>query len=91
MIVVDITLHSAIDGRTENLGTMIIDNIGGTRTKGNYNCRMFKKGDVDRVGGARSLISKAKPIRSAQVLDHPRLAEPVHTLVAKALKAMNYG
>ena len=91
MIVVEIALHSAIDGRTENLGTMIIHNIGGSSHMADYQCLMFKKKEIDRVGGARKLIANAKPIRSGQVLGHNRLAEPVHNLVAKALKKLGYG
>lgn len=91
VIVCEVKLHSAIDGRTEDLGTMVIDNVGGTRTRGDYRCRMFKKGDAERVGGVRRLIHKAKPAREASVLGHARLAEPVHNLVAKALKEMGYG
>lgn len=91
MIVVRVELHSAIDGRTEDLGTLVIDNVGGTRTRGDYRCRMYRKGDAERVGGARRLIPLAKPIREGRVEGHARLAEPVHGLVAKALKEMGYG
>lgn len=91
MIVCEVKLHSAIDGRTEDLGTLVIDNIGGTRTRGDYRCRMYRKGDAERVGGVRRLIPLAKPSREGRVLGHARLAEPVHSLVAKALKEMGYG
>jgi hypothetical protein len=90
MIVIDIALHSAIDGRTENLGTMIIDNLGtGTRTHGNYRARMFRKGAISKYG-PRGLIGNAKPTRDALVMGHARLAEPVQNLVAKALTALGY-
>lgn len=91
MIVAEIKLHSAVDGRTEDLGTLIVDNVGGTRTKGDYRCRMFRKGDAERVGGVRHLIGKAKPTREGRVDGHARLAEPVHNLIAKALTACGYG
>ena len=91
MIVCEVKLHSAIDGRTEDLGTLVIDNIGGDRTRGDYRCRMYRKGDAERVGGVRSLTAKAKPSREGRVYGHRRLAEPVHNLVAKALKEMGYG
>jgi hypothetical protein len=32
MIVVTVALHSEVDSRIEALGTVIIDNIGGTKT-----------------------------------------------------------
>lgn len=90
MIVVTVELHSAQDGRTEELGTMIIDNVGGTRTKGDYRCRMYRKGEVERVNGARRLPANSKPIREGEVLNHSRLSEPVHNLISKALKNMGY-
>lgn len=90
MIVCEVKLHSAIDGRTEDLGTLVIDNIGGTRSRGDYRCRMYKKGDAERVGGVRALLDKAKPTREGRVFNHARLAEPVHNLVAKALKDLGY-
>lgn len=90
MLVVTVELHSAIDGRTEELGTMVIDNIGGSRTRGDYRCRMYKKGEAKRVGGARRLPANSKPTREGQVLNHARVAEPVQNLVSKALKELGY-
>ena len=91
MIVCQVQLHSAIDGRTDDLGTLIIDNVGGTRTHCDYRVRMYRKGDAERVGGVRRLPRDGRPIREGKVLRHARLREPVHNLVAKALAAMGYG
>lgn len=86
MIVVPVTLVSAIDGRTEVLSTLLIDNIGGTKSRGDYRVRMFGKQPDRRVPD----FSKVKPTREARVEGHPRLAEPVGNLVGKALTALNY-
>ncbi len=81
MIVVKAELHSAIDGRVETLGTAIIDNVGG-----NYRVRAWPKGSLD----PRRLLMSRKPHREGAVNDHRRLAEPVWSLVRKALEAMRY-
>lgn len=91
MIVVDIDLRSAVTGARTNLGTMVIDNVGGTRTRGNYRCRMYRKGERDRHESDWRMAANAKPIREGRVLNHARLAEPVQNLVTKALKEMGYG
>lgn len=86
MIVVPVTLVSAIDGRTEVLSTLLIDNVGGTKSKGDYRVRMFGKQQDSRIPN----FSKVKPIREARVEGHARLAEPVGNLVGKAMQALNY-
>lgn len=86
MIVVRVELHSAIDGRVETLGTTIIDNVGGTKARGNYRTRAWPKGALD----PRRLLTSRKPHREGAVNDHKRLAEPVWTLVRKSLEAMGY-
>lgn len=78
MIVVKVELHSAVTGKVSELSKVIIDNIGGTHTRGDYRCRSIMR-------------NGKKVIRESEVLNHARLAEPVLNLVAKALKAMNYG
>ena len=90
MIVLPIILQSAIDGRTEILGTLVIDNIGGDAKVGNYRCRMFRKAADGRFPEMRQLL-RTRPIREGKVLGHRRLAEPVGNLVAKALKELGYG
>lgn len=87
MIVIPVTLVSAITGRTEVLSTLLIDNIGGTKARGDYRVRMYGKQRDRQVPDFHS----TKPIREAKVLNHARLAEPVGNLVAKALAALAYG
>lgn len=82
MIVVPILLYAAVKGGVHNLGTLVIDNIGGTRSRGDYRVRVYAK-DAD--------IATAKPFREGRVLAHRRLAEPVGNLIAKALKETGYG
>ena len=84
MIVVPITLVSAIDGRTEVLATIVIDNIGGTFDVADYRVRAFRK------TRDRDVNFSGKPIREAVVRGHRRTAEPVGNLVSKALQAMGY-
>lgn len=83
---VPITLVSAIDGHTEVLSTLLIDNIGGTKARGDYRVRMFGKQPDRRVPD----FARTKPIREGKVLNHARLAEPVGNLVAKALTELGY-
>jgi len=83
MIVVRVELHSAITGETTELSRVVIDNIGGTKTKGNYQCRSYRKGSPLHPLGKNVT-------RKAEVIGHPRLADPVLTLVKKALDALRY-
>ena len=89
MIVIDIRLQSAISHtRDRNLGTLIIDNIGGTDARGDYRVRMFKSTGVVRKQAGELLATK--PTRVGYVRGHRRKAEPVQNLVAKALKELGY-
>ncbi len=99
MIVVEIKLASAISReRDKELGTLIIDNITDNSKHillqgrvGDYRARMFPKGALKRAGGdARKMVHEAKAFREGCVRDHARLREPVGSLVAKALRSMNY-
>lgn len=89
MIVVPIILQSAIDGRTEILGTLVIDNIGGTARRADYRCRMYRKQPDGRFPDFRELLATT-PIRTGTVRNHRRTAEPVGNLVLKALTATGY-
>lgn len=94
MIVVKVELHSAVTGRVTTLGTAVIDNVGGTTTLGNYRARVYRKGAERSVGGPNPpaywpLLQKTAQ-REGNVKDHPRLAEPVWSLVRKALVGMGY-
>ncbi len=90
MIIVPIILQSAIDGRTEILGTLVVDNIGGTSKVADYRCRMYRKQPDGRFPDLRELLA-TKPIREGTVTGHHRKAEPVGNLIAKALTATGYG
>lgn len=95
MIVVRVELHSAVDGRTEELGCVVIANVGGTRTMGNYDAVALRKGREARTRAECALAVSGReegPVtRRARVEGHPRLAQSVWSLVAKALRGMNYG
>lgn len=84
MIVIRLELHSAITGAVTELARLDIDNIGGTRNSGDYRCRVMRGRDKDT-------LSKRIVQREAKVLGHPRLSQHVWYLVAKALKALQYG
>lgn len=86
MIVVRVELHSAITGAVSNIGFVIIHNVGGSKTLGNYSCHSYKRGH-DPVA-ANSLAKNE--IRNGIVQRHPRLREPVLSLVRKALEEMGY-
>lgn len=88
MIVVPIMLWSAVSGKVETLGTIVIDNIGGTPQRGDYRVRAYAKG-ADAIGIVKMVASK-KPIREGKVIGHRRIAEPVGNLIAKAMKEMGY-
>lgn len=86
MIVVKIELHSAVTHDVSNLGTLVIDNTGGTRTRANYRCRMYQKSKRPLY----EQIASERPFRESVVMDHAKQAEPVANLVAKALKNLGY-
>lgn len=100
MIVVEVKLISALGrDRDEDLGTMVIDNVttrdkltANKGTRCDYRCRMYRKGALQRASNdAARLVASSTFTRCGEVKDHARHAEPVHNLVAKALKAMGYG
>lgn len=79
MIVVNVVLKSARDGRTEHLGSVAICNDGtGNRSRRNYDVQVYSRGQKPRL------------IRTARVEQHRAEAEPVFELVAKALVAAGY-
>lgn len=92
MIVVKVELWPHGDqARAENLGTVWIANTGGSASRGDYKAAATRKGEalppwqVYRGGNATSA-----PTREGTVIDHPRLAEPVWSLVRKVLIALDY-
>jgi hypothetical protein len=87
MIVVRVELHSAITGQVEEIGRMVIDNIGGTKQVGEYRVRTLRgrsRAALDAAWAAKSVT------REGRVHRHHRLKEHVWNLVAKALVAAGY-
>lgn len=82
MIVVSVELHSANTGEKLLLGQTIIHNVGGTHTSGDYKVKVGRKPDA---GDLRKIFYK--PLRTGQVIGHPRLSANIWTLVAKALNS----
>jgi len=92
MIVVTVTLHSAIDGRKEVLAESIIYNDGtGNRTKGNYKALAIRKGiDFREDKGKPAGWLEKHVIRRGEVKGYNRVSDHVWNLVAQALTAMGY-
>ena len=85
MIVVSVNLDSAIhESRDMELARVLISNEGGTDKLGNYKCGALR-------GRGKDQLDRRTVQRQAMVMDHPRQAEHVLNLVAKALNAMGYG
>lgn len=95
MIIVKVELHSAVTGKTTELARMMIANVGGTDAKGNYECVTYRgksKDALDKAQMAHHVSNGQKGFtRTGEVKDHPRWAEHVWNLVAKALVGMGYG
>lgn len=87
MIVVRVELWSAVTGRRTELARLTIDNVGGTRTLGDYRVRTLR-------GRSEAALDQAllhqRVQREGRVLRHPRLREHVWHLVAKALVSVGY-
>lgn len=82
MLIVSVELHSARTGEKTLLGQTIIHNVGGTATSGDYE---VKVGHKSHVGDLRKIFTK--PLRTGQVIAHPRLSANVWTLVLKGLSS----
>jgi hypothetical protein len=90
VIIVKVELWSAIDGSKQELGRVVIDNIGGTNARGDYRCRALR--GRSRLELEREMNrSPMKPQRTGIVTGHARLKEHVWNLVAKGLTSMGYG
>jgi hypothetical protein len=76
MIVIKIELWPmGFESHKKELGRMLIDNIGGTRDRGDYRVRVLRKGSKDKV------------MRQGEVKDYPRLSYNVWRLIRRALKS----
>lgn len=93
MIVVRVELHSAITGDVTELARAVIDNIGGTATRGDYRARTIKGRNREalQAGMVAVLLGKLSPVREGKVEGHARLNLHVWHLVSKALNSMGYG
>ena len=93
MLVVRVELWSAITGEKSEIGRMVIDNIGGSRTRGDYRVRTIRGRSTEDLesGMWATLEGRSKPTRESEVRNHARLSEHVWSLVGKALLAVGYG
>jgi len=82
MLVVTIDLYSARTGGVTRLGQMIIANVGGTAERGNYTAKVANKRDADNIRA-----TWARPQRTGEVSDYPRLSYNVWRLVSRALRS----
>lgn len=90
MIVVKVELWSAVTGEQMEIARMVIDNIGGTVSSGDYRARTLKGRSREALVRALNNIPM-RVQREGRVSGHARLREHVWNLVAKALKSMSYG
>ena len=90
MIVVRVELHSAITGKTTEIGRAVIHNTGGTRERGDYEVRAFKGRDDKPWTRADFNAFWQNPLRKGEVKNYPRLSLHVWNLVARALASMGY-
>ena len=84
MLVIRVELHSAVTGKVTEIGRMLIDNIGGTDTVGEYRARVLR-------GRSANAFAQRVVQRTGLVLAYPRKALHVWHLVARALAGMGYG
>lgn len=84
MLLVRVELVSAITGRITEIARMRISNIGGSKTRGDYEAAVFWGRDKDQ-------LSYGRVHKRGQVAGHARVAEHVWHLVGKALAGMEYG
>lgn len=96
MIVVKVELWSAITGKRTELARMMIANRDQSEDgkKADYECFVYRGRSADAL--QTSMTGHAQGYkngitRKGKVLNHPRLAEHVWNLVAKALSGMGYG
>ena len=91
MLVVKVELHSAITGRVSEIARMVIANTGTSEDpkRGDYTCYTLRGRNAEALN--KAMVEGSPPVRSALVLNYPRLAVHVWNLVAAALSNMNYG
>lgn len=82
MIVVTVELWSAVDRQKTELARMVIDNIGGTQTTGNYRARTLIGRSKDALDRALHTIPM-RTQREGRVIGHARLREHVWNLTPR--------
>lgn len=82
VLVIKVELHSAVTRKVTLLGSMIIDNVGGTKESGNYRVRVGHKKNCDDLKAVA-----VNPLREGSVKNFPRLSYNVWRLVYRALKS----
>lgn len=87
MIIVKVELHSAISGEVTELGRMMIDNVGGNFTVGDYRARTYRGRDSKALDRS---MQEGRVTREGRVESHRRQALHVWHLVGKALAALGY-
>jgi hypothetical protein len=85
MLIVTVELLSALTGKRGKLGQLHIANVGGTRTRGNYHGKAYRKGVEPPLG-----MQAEGVIREGRVKGYGRVAEPVWELVSSMLQDMGY-
>ena len=83
MIIVSVSLLSAVTGEHTELGRVYISNEGGTRTQGSYMVEVLR-------GRSSEDFAKRTVLKVGHVEKHPRLSQHVWNLVAKALHQVGY-
>jgi hypothetical protein len=91
MIVIRVELWSAITGQKTELARMVIDNIGGTSTLGNYRVRTLRGRCAAALDRSMAKIATTGTQREGRVISYPRERVHVWNLVAKALTTIGYG
>lgn len=86
MIVVRIELHRARQGGVIEIGKMLIGNVGGTSTHGDYEVKVLRRNEQELEDVPVEFEEwKAPTTRMGEVRAFPRLSYNVWRLVARAL------
>lgn len=85
MIVVSVSLHSAVTGETTELARMECANDGtGTSARGSYDGKVL-------MGRCRAALNMGRVLKLGRVENYPRERLHIWNLVARMLSQMGYG
>ena len=85
MIVVSVSLHSAVSGETVELARMELANDGtGTSARGSYDGKVL-------IGRCRAALNMGRVLHMGRVENYPRQQMHVWNLVARMLANIGYG